>query len=240
MSVFKFLQQSQIEKLNSNYPVYKSNVSKLENELSFGEHEIKTVEKIGRNSIYHIKVVDISRDEELDKELTILREEAAEIFIDYKVMVKSKNALFKGKDKINSIHFSLSINHIEKTVWVEPVLSYESDEKDEVKEYNFFKQKVDKTSNVYTTEALKTKSDFEIKKSSFQRDGKVDLTTIDNFDFQKKIFLIESKQLFPGYKCIIKTKSAIVHSKDNIVDSIYFKLAINNTKKEIWVEPNLI
>ena len=105
--------------------------------------------------------------------------------------------------------------------------------------------------NYITTELLKSQGDIEIKKRNVDQVTKLgkfsiyntticDISENNEFHFCHQKILLEIKALFPKYTAVIKSKSAILHAEDRVVNRIFYKITVNNIRKQIWLEPHLL
>jgi hypothetical protein len=75
---------------------------------------------------------------------------------------------------------------------------------------------------------------FNIFKGTF-----ANIQDYDQFSYPIKKLLTEVITFFKDYTAVVKTKSAIIQGGETVIDRVFFKLTINNKKREIWIEPVL-
>lgn len=106
------------------------------------------------------------------------------------------------------------------------------------------------TYNYITTNSMKLKEDLQVKEEEIDSVSKVgkfsiynaticDISNYDQFTYIHQKLLFEIREIYSKYEAKIKTKSAIIHVDDRVVNKISYKISVNNKKKEIWIEPHL-
>ena len=108
-----------------NYTYFTTEPYQIKKDIELEKSSIYETSKLGKYSIFKTQVANIENIDQFNYPVKLILIEILETCQDYDARVKSKSAIIKVTDRVvNAVHFNLTIDHKNRMVWVEPVLTY--------------------------------------------------------------------------------------------------------------------